>query len=124
MNSLPRVTPIALSKLGIPDSAVLMLSEYPLQGLRLYDDLETCEQYSGYVWSNWTTKTVQPAHIDNALQAVIDQSSEQPLSNVLMLLVNHLTPVLNLHRARRQGSRGAMRQHSQQHPLILTRQEM
>ena len=72
-----RVTPIALSKLGIPDSAVLMLSEYPLQGLGLYDDLETCEQYSGYVWSNWTTKTVQPAHIDSALQAMIDQSSRQ-----------------------------------------------
>ena len=72
-----RVTPIALSKLGVPDSAVLMLSEYPLQGLGLYDDLETCEQYSGYVWSNWTTKTVQPAHIDSVLQAMLDQSSKQ-----------------------------------------------
>ena len=71
------MTPIALSKLGVPDSTVLTLSEYPLQGLGLYDDLETCEQYSGYVWSNWTTKTVQPAHIDSALQAMIDQSSKQ-----------------------------------------------
>ena len=72
-----RVTPIALSKLGIPDSALLPLSEYPLQGLGLYDDLETCEQYFGYVWSNWTTKTVQPAHIISALQAMLDQASEQ-----------------------------------------------
>ena len=75
-----RVTPIALYKLGIPDSAVLTLSEYPLQGLGLYDDLETCEQYSGYVWFSWTTKTVQPAHIDSALQAMIDQSSRQGAS--------------------------------------------
>ena len=72
-----RVTPIALSKLGAPDSTVLMLSEYPLHGLGLYDDLETCEQYSGHAWSNWTTKAVQPAHIDSASQAMIDQSSKQ-----------------------------------------------
>ena len=29
------MTPIALSKLGVPDSTVLMLSEYPLHGLGL-----------------------------------------------------------------------------------------
>ena len=61
-----RVTPVALSQLGIPGTNVLMLNEYPLHGLGLYDDLETCEQYSGYVWSSWTTKVVQPAHIDSA----------------------------------------------------------
>ena len=71
------MTPIALSKVGIPGSAVLTLSEYPQQGLGLYDDLETCEQYSGYVWTSWTTKVVQPAHIDSALQAMLDQSSKQ-----------------------------------------------
>ena len=56
-----RVTPVALSRVGVPGLAVLTLDEYPMEGLGLYDDLETCEQYSGYVWSSWTTKTVQPA---------------------------------------------------------------
>ena len=49
-----RVTPIALSKLGVPGSA--------------YDE------NLGHACSDWTTKTVQPAHIDSALQAMIDQS--------------------------------------------------
>ena len=71
------MTPVALSKVGIPGTNVLMLNEYPLRGLGLYDDLETCEQYSGYVWSSWPTKIVQQAHGDSALQAVIDQSSQQ-----------------------------------------------
>ena len=31
-------------------------------------------EYSGYIWSTWTTKTAQPVHIDPALQAMIDQS--------------------------------------------------
>ena len=38
--------------------------------------LESWEQYSGYVWSGWTTKVVQPVHIDPALQAMIDQSTQ------------------------------------------------
>ena len=83
-----RVTPVALSRVGVPDTALLTLDEYPLHGLGLYDDLETCEQYSVYVWSNWTTKAVQPAHLDATLQAMIDQSSRQgadttsPLSHI------------------------------------------
>ena len=59
---------------------MLALSDYPLHGLGLYDDLESWVQYSGYVWSSWTTKVVQPAHIDPALQAMIDQSSQQKTS--------------------------------------------
>ena len=72
-----RVTPVALSRVGVPDTAVLTLDEYPMEGLGLYEDLETCEQYTGYVWSNWPTKTAQPVHIDATLQAMIDQSSRQ-----------------------------------------------
>ena len=53
------------------------LDQYPMDGLGIYDDLETCEQCSGYVWSNWTTKTVQPMRIDDALQAMIDQAYRQ-----------------------------------------------
>ena len=44
-----RVTPVALSKLAVPGSTVLMLNEYPLHCLGLYEDLESWEQYSGYV---------------------------------------------------------------------------
>ena len=63
-----RVTPLALSRNGIPGLAVLTLDQYPRDGLGTYDDLETSNQFSGYVWSDWTTKTVQPMHIDDALK--------------------------------------------------------
>ena len=75
-----RVTPVALSKAGVPNSSVLVLDEYPLHGLGLYENLESWEQYSGYVWDSWTTKAVQPVHIDPALQAMIDQSSQPSAS--------------------------------------------
>ena len=68
-----RITPVALSRTGIPGSAVHSLDQYPRDGLGIYEDLETCDQYSGYMWSDWTTKTVQPMHIDEALQVMIDQ---------------------------------------------------
>ena len=73
------MTPVALSKVGIPGTNVLVLNEYPLHGLGLDSMmiLSPWEQCSGYVWSSWTTKVVQPAHIDSALQAMIDQSSQQ-----------------------------------------------
>ena len=67
------MTPVALSKVGVPDTRILVMDEYPLHGLGLYEDLESWGQYSGYVWSNWTTKKAQPVHIDPALQAMIDQ---------------------------------------------------
>ena len=65
------MTPVALSKAGVPNSSVLVLDEYPLHGPGLYENLESWEQYSGYVWDSWTTKAVQPVHIDPALQAMI-----------------------------------------------------
>ena len=68
------MTPVALSKAGVPNSSVLVLDEYPTHGLGPYD--ESWEQYTGYVWDSWTTKAVQPVHIDPALQAMIDQSSQ------------------------------------------------
>ena len=69
-----RVTPVALSKVGVPHTRIFASDEYPLHGLGLYENLESWEQYSGYIWSTWTTKTAQPMHIDPALQAMIDQS--------------------------------------------------
>ena len=58
-----RVTPVALSRVGVPGSTVHTLDQYPKDGLGIYDDLETCEQSSGYVWADWTTKIVQPMRL-------------------------------------------------------------
>ena len=66
------MTPVALSKVGVPDTKLFVMDEYPLHGLGVYEDLESWEQYSGYVWSTWTTKQAQLVHIDPALQAMID----------------------------------------------------
>ena len=58
----------------VPNTGILEVDQYPLHGLGLYEDLEPWGQYSGYVWSTWTTRKAQPIHIDPALQAMIDQS--------------------------------------------------
>ena len=107
-----RVTPVALSKVGVPNTNVYALDEYLLHGL--YDDLESWEQYTGYVWSGWTTTVVQPVHIDSALQAMIDQSSQPSAS-----AVGPPSHINALSTAPQQGSRGAMHQRSHQRPLIL-----
>ena len=75
-----RVTPVALSKVGVPNTKLVVVDEYPLHGLGLYEDLESWEQYSGYVWSTWTTKKAQPVHVDPVLQAMIDQSLQMDSS--------------------------------------------
>ena len=73
-----RVTPVALSKIGVPNSGVLALDQYP--GLGLYENFESWEQYTGYIWSTWTTKEAQAVHVDSALQAMIDQSLQMDSS--------------------------------------------
>ena len=50
-----RVTPVALSSVGFPGSNVNSLDEYPTHGLGIYDDYETSEDFSGYLWATWTT---------------------------------------------------------------------
>ena len=70
------VTPVALSRNGIPGLAVHMLDQYPRDGLGIYNDLETSSRFSGYVWSDWTTKTLQPMHNDEALRAMIGSEHE------------------------------------------------
>ena len=69
-----RVTPVALSKVGVPNTTIYPMDEFPLHGLGLYDDYESWSKYKGYVWSGWTTRKTQPMHIDPELQALIDQS--------------------------------------------------
>ena len=66
-----RVTPIALSKCGVPDTKIYAMDEFPLHG---HDDYESWSRYQGYVWYGWTTRKTQPMHIDPALQTLIDQS--------------------------------------------------
>ena len=64
--------------MGIPDTKIHAMDEFPLHGLGLYDDFEPWGRYSGYVWSDWTTRKAQPMHVDPALQAMIDQSLQLP----------------------------------------------
>ena len=47
-----RVMPVALSKVGVPDTRLFVMDQYPVHGLGLHEDLEPWGQYSGYVWSN------------------------------------------------------------------------
>ena len=42
-----RVTPIALSKCGVPNTTVPALDEFPLHGLGLHDDYESWSRYQG-----------------------------------------------------------------------------
>ena len=69
-----RVTPIALSHVGIPGSTTLSVDEYPKEGLGVYDNFEICDDFTGYVWATWTTMTAQPMQIDSALQALLTPS--------------------------------------------------
>ena len=67
-----RVTPVALSHIGIPDSTILQADEFPTHGLGIYDDFEVCDSFSGYVWATWTTMAAQPMHVDSALQELLN----------------------------------------------------
>ena len=69
-----RVTPVALSHVGVPGSTALRADEYPTEGLGLYDDFETCAEFNGYIWATWTTIAAQPMQIDSALQALLNPS--------------------------------------------------
>ena len=71
-----RVTPVALSSVGVPGSHILPMNEYPRHGLGIYDDYETSEDFNGYLWATWTTMAAQPMQIDPALQAMINQSAQ------------------------------------------------
>ena len=69
------MTPIALSHIGIPETPTLCVDEYPKEGLGVYDDCETCDDFTGYAWATWTTMTAQPMQIDSALQALLTLSA-------------------------------------------------
>ena len=73
-----RVTPVALSHIGVPGSNILHADEYPIEGLGVYDDFEVCDKFSGYIWATWTTMAAQPMQIDSALQALLNPSGGPP----------------------------------------------
>ena len=73
-----RVTPVALSHIGIPESNILQADEFPTHGLGIYDDFEVCDRFSGYVWATWTTMAAQPMHIDSALQELLNPGGGAP----------------------------------------------
>ena len=74
-----RVTPIALSHIGMPGSRTLPVDDFPKDGLGVYDDFEVCDKFSGYIWATWTTMAAQPMQVDSALQALLNPSG-RPLS--------------------------------------------
>ena len=73
-----RVTPIALSHVGVPGSKTLAVDDFPKEGLGVYDDFETCAGFSGYIWATWTTMPAQPMQIDPALQALLNPTGAVP----------------------------------------------
>ena len=77
-----RVTPVALSHIGVPGSRTLPVDDFPKEGLgvyvMLYDDYEICDKFSGYIWATWTTMAAQPMQIDSALQALLNPSGRPP----------------------------------------------
>ena len=89
-----RVTPVALSKVGVPNTKIHAMDEFPLHGLGLYDDFEPWGRYNGYVWSGWTTRQAQPMHIDPALQALIDQSVQLLLVQQIKLILGRIQSLL------------------------------
>ena len=80
-----RVTPVALSHIGIPGSNILQADEFPINGLGVYDDFEVCDRFSGYIWATWTTMAAQPMHIDSALQALLNPGGGPPASQTGVL---------------------------------------
>ena len=74
-----RVTPVALSHIGIPDSTILQADEFPTHGLGMYDDFEVCDSFSGYAWATWTTMAAQPMHVDSALQELLNPGGGPPV---------------------------------------------
>ena len=68
-----RVTPVALSKDGVSGQAMYSIDQFPVEGLKIYEDFESSSQFSGYVWSDWPNKMVQPMNVDDAFKAMINQ---------------------------------------------------
>ena len=97
-----RVTPVAQARNGIPGLGAPTLDQYPRDGIGIYDDLETSDQFSG--WSDWTTKTVQPMHINEALKAMIDQPARSGAGDAMP----SFTKKISLIRTHLQRTRGAM----------------
>ena len=62
------------SCLTVGEDMVLPVDQYPFGGLGIYEDTESTSQFAGYVWSDWTNQTVQPMHVDKALQELINKS--------------------------------------------------
>ena len=67
------MTPVTLSKDGVSGQALHTVDQYPVEGLGIYEDVESSSHFSKHVWSDCTTKTVQTMHVDEALQAMIDK---------------------------------------------------
>ena len=62
-----RITPVGTST-GVEGQTLPPADQYPLHGLGFCDQKESSTQFTTYVWSSWTSKTVQPMHGDQSLR--------------------------------------------------------
>ena len=62
-----------LSKNGVSDQAFFQLTSTQWKVLESCDDSESTGQFAACVCSDWTNKTVQPMHVDKALQELINK---------------------------------------------------
>ena len=68
-----RVTPVGLTSTGVPDQMVPPADQYPLHGLGFCAENESTLQFTTYVWSSWTSKAVQPMHVDQSIQDLLNR---------------------------------------------------
>ena len=100
-----RVTPVALSHIGVPESCTLPVDDFPKEGLGVYDDYETCDKFSGYIWATWTTMIAQPMQVNAALQALLNPTA-QASSSHSAVTYNLGVPVNVDHASQPVGSNG------------------
>ena len=71
-----RITPVGLSSAGVPGQTLPSADQCPLLLLGFRDEQETAAQFTSYVWSSWTSKTVQPMHVDQSLQDMLNRLAQ------------------------------------------------
>ena len=68
-----RITPVGLTSTGVPGQELPPADQYSLHGLWFCDEKESTAQFTTYVWSSWTGKAVQPTHVDQNIQDLLNR---------------------------------------------------
>ena len=64
-------TPVGLTSTGDAAQTLLPEDQHPMHGLEFYGQEESSAQFTTYVWSRWTSKTVQPMQLNQSLQNML-----------------------------------------------------